>query len=297
MKQLFFGTVLTISLIACGGESSKMNFTDNEVNVQPKDKQLNISILLDMSDRINPEINPDAKKNDIENIKSITEFFTSNMEELGAYKAKGKIRIFFNPPPSNSNINSVVSKLIIDCSKMDNKGRKKVYDSLTSLYSKNLEDVYSETIATSAWEGCDIWSFMKDDVKDFCIDKDSVYRNILIILTDGYLYHKQSVFNFNNRFTYLLSNSNMKPYRNKNWQQLIEKNDFGLKTEREDLKNLEVLVLEVKAENPNNKLDEDILQFVLSKWLGEMNVSNYKVYKSDLPANTKSRIESFLNQK
>ena len=296
MKRIFLGTFVALLLVACGGESSTKNTKDNEVIVKAKDKQLNISILLDMSDRINPAINSDAKKNDIENIKTITEFFTLNMENLGAYKAKGKIRIFFSPPPANTNINSVVSKLIIDCSKMDNKERKKVHDSLTNLYSKNLENVYTETIATSAWEGCDIWSFMKDDVKDFCIEKDSNYRNILIILTDGYLYHKQSVFNYDNRFTYLLSNSNMKQYRNKNWQQLIEKNDFGLKTEREDLKDLEVLVLEVKAENPSNKLDEDILQLVINKWLGEMNVSKYKVYKSDLPANTKTRIESFLNE-
>lgn len=52
---------------------------------------------------------------------------------------KGKIRIFFSPPPVSSDINSMVSKLIIDCSKMDNKGRKGVYDNITELYSQNLE--------------------------------------------------------------------------------------------------------------------------------------------------------------
>ena len=77
--------------------------------------------------------------------------------------------------------------------KLENKGRKEVYDSITDLYSKNLENIYQETIETSAWEGSDIWRFFKDDVKDFCIEKDTTYRNILIILTDGYLYHKQSV--------------------------------------------------------------------------------------------------------
>ena len=65
--------------------------------------------------------------------------------------------------------------------------------------------------------------------------------------------------------------------------------------ERNDLNDLEVLVLEVKAENPSNKIDEDILPFVLKKWFNEMNISRHEVYRSDLPANTKTRIDKFLN--
>ena len=76
---------------------------------------------------------------------------------------------------------------------------------------------------------------------------------------------------------------------------MIEQNDFGIKTERDDLNNLEVLVLEVKAENPNNKIDEDILRYLWKKWFNEMNITHNEVYPSALPANTKTRIESFLN--
>jgi len=300
MKQLFFVTAVAFLLFACSG-SNKNESNNNAKNTvtagKPQEKQLNISILLDLSDRISPTINPDAQKNDIENIKTITEFFKSNMDKLGAYKAKGKIRVFFSPPPNNAEINSTVGKLIIDCSKMDNKGRKEVYDSITALYTRSMENIYQQTIATSTWQGSDIWRFFKDDIKDFCIENDQNYRNVLIIFTDGYLYHKQSVFNNKNRYTYLLGNSNLKPYRVQNWEQLVEQNDFGIKNEREDLSNLEVLVLEVKAENSSNKIDEDILRFLWKKWFKEMNVSNYEVYSSDLPANTKTRIENFLNQK
>jgi len=68
-------------------------------------------------------------------------------------------------------------------------------------------------------------------------------------------------------------------------------------TERDDLENLEVLVLEISAENEKNKIDEDIISHLWKKWFEEMNVSHYEVYRSDLPANTKTRIENFLNQK
>ena len=59
---------------------------------------------------------------------------------------------------------------------------------------------------------------------------------------------------------------------------------------------MEVLVLEVKAENPDNKIDEDIMRFLWKKWFKEMNISHYEVYPSDLPANTRTRIENFLTQ-
>lgn len=296
MTRLFFITIVAFSFVASGcGNSDKTNNTTTKAKSQ--EKQLNISILLDLSDRISPKINPDAQKNDIESIKIITEFFKSNMTDLGAYKSKGKIKIFFSPPPANTDINSIVSKLIIDCSKMDNKGRKEVFDSITELYVRNLVGIYQQTIATSDWAGSDIWRFFKDDVKDFCIEKDTNYRNVLIILTDGYLYHEQSKFNNKNRFSYLLGSSNLNPYRNQNWEQLIEQNDFGIKTEREDLSDIEVLVLEIKAENKSNKIDEDILRFLWKKWFKEMKVSHYDAYPSNEPAYTKTRIGNFLNPK
>ena len=295
MKRLFFITIVAISLVAgCGSDNA--NNANNAKAGKSHEKQLNISILLDLSDRISPRINPNAQQNDIENIKTITEFFKSNMKSLGAYKAKGKIRIFFSPPPANANINSMVSELIIDCSKMDNKGRKEVFDNITEIYMKSLEEIYKQTIATSTWDGSDIWRFFNNDVKDYCIEKDTNYRNILIIFTDGYLYHQQSVFNNQNRFTYLLE-SNLRQYRRPNWEQLVEQSNFGIITKRQDLNDLEILVLEVKAENSNNKIDEDILRFLWKKWFKEMNVSRYEIYSSDLPANTKKRIENFLNQK
>lgn len=296
MKILTFITILAISIIACSGDGNNRNSNTKAVKIF-REKQLNISILLDLSDRISPKENPNAQKNDIENIKTITEFFKSNMANLGAYNAKGKIRLFLSPAPANANINSTLNKLIIDCSKMDNKGRKEVYDNLTELYTQNLEEIYKETIKTSEWDGSDIWRFFKIDVKDFCIEKDTTYRNVLIILTDGYLYHKQSMYENNNRYSYLLGKSNLEPYRKQNWQQLIEENDFGIMTERTDLNDLEVIVLEIKAANLNYKMDEDILPFIWKKWFHEMNISYFEVYPSDLPANTKTRIDNFLNGK
>jgi len=292
MKKLLFIGVLFL-LFSCGNDK-KPNNTNNPGKTQ--EKQVNISILLDLSDRISPQkypASPEHFQRDVEIVKTVTEYFKSNMTKLTAWKAKGKIRVFFSPAPSDPAINEIASKLNIDCSKLDNKGRKEIYDTITPLFAHNLTEIYNQTIQTSTWEGSDLWRFFKNDVKDFCIENDSTYRNVLIILTDGYIYHKQSVYTNGNRYSYLLE-SNINSIRKSNWKQLIDKSDFGLMTERSDLKNLDVLVLELNSEKTSNKIDEDIIKHVLEKWFAEMKVGKYQIYNSDLPANTKTRIENFF---
>jgi hypothetical protein len=293
-KLIFIGTLFL--LFSCG-DGKKSGANNNREKLQ--EQQLNISILLDLSDRINPAKYPAIPQHferDMKIVEAITELFKQNIGKLGAHRAKGKIRIFFNPTPSSSMINEIAETLNIDCSKLNNDGRNDVYNTITQLFAINLSEIYSQTIEKSDWVGSDIWRFFKDDAKDYCVENDSNYRNILIILTDGYIYHANSKYKEQNRYSYLLE-SNIKKYRTTNYEQLINNDNFGLIAKRNDLNNLEVLVLEVTAENERNKIDEDILKLIIKNWLKEMNVPKYEVFSSDLPANTKKRVEFFLNKK
>jgi len=57
-----------------------------------------------------------------------------------------------------------------------------------------------------------------------------------------------------------------------------------------------LLIDESVAENERNKIDENILKYVINNWLKEMNVPKYEIFSSDLPTNTKKRIENFLTR-
>ncbi len=126
------------------------------------------------------------------------------------------------------------------------------------------------------------------------------YRNILVIITDGYIYHVNSTKINKNRSQYLLPKL---IYKNREHligdfnivKKRIEKYDFGYITTRNDLEDLEILVLEI---NPTSKRidDEDVIKEYLSKWFTEMNVKDFALYKSDLPEYTKSKIEKFINK-
>jgi hypothetical protein len=111
------------------------------------------------------------------------------------------------------------------------------------------------------------------------------------------MYHKDAIFRENNRTSYLTD-----PYLGQegfksdlNWQKKFTEEDFGFITKRNDLNNLEVLVLEINSSKMHRNDDEIIKKF-WSKWFEEMKVSKYKIYATDLPSNTKELIKIFLTK-
>ncbi len=272
------------------------------------DRQLNINILWDLSDRIDPVKSPAFPQHyqrDIEAIKTITTFFKKDMEKRGAFKAKGKIKVFFTPTPENERINTIAKNLSCDLSSFTgdgaNKRKKEIYDSIESRFTGNANEIYQLTISSNKgkklWVGSDIWRFFKNDVKDYCQDPSGNYRNILVILTDGYIFHKDSKDKQGNRTTYILPEL-LRPFRNNpNWQAMFANGNYGLISTRKDLQNLDVLVLEITP-SKEYKNDEDILKAYLGKWFEEMGIQkmNYACYNTDLPEYTKKKIEAFLNR-
>ena len=140
------------------------------------------------------------------------------------------------------------------------------------------------------------WRFFKDDV-DMCIEKSENYRNILVIVTDGYIYHQNTIQNTGNRFSYISPTlfDKFKLRNNSNWETEIKNSDFGLLANRSDLQNLEVLVLEVSAYSEKFKSDEDVIKHILASWFKEMGVNRSSIYYSDLPVYTQKRIEDFMS--
>lgn len=261
-------------------------------------KQLNISILLDLSDRIDSVKHPSSPSHvsrDLTIVNHIAGLFRTEMDRLGAFDANGKIQVFFLPPPPIANIDNLQNNLKVNLSNMDVQQKKTAYDNILSDFQSSLEEIYSETIKHKKYTtGSDIWRFFKNDVVNYCIDKDTNYRNILVIITDGYIYDAATMEKNGNRVTNLTVGRFGK-YRNcPDPIAAIKKDDFGLMVPRSDLQNLEVLILEVSPEN-NSLKDEDILTYCLDHWMDEMGVSRHAVYKTDLPSNTAKRIDNFFD--
>jgi hypothetical protein len=265
--------------------------------------QLNITIFWDLSDRISPAINPSKPEHfekDTAIIKTFAEIFAKEMNTKGTFLSKGRLKLTFNPLPEDAEINELAKNLNIDLEPMDNNQKKVVFDNIIKSFPENAMKIYTKTIENknNNWDGSDIWRFFKNDVKDYCISKKEDYRNILVIITDGYIYHKNSKFNDGNKYSFILPELLNKFHlrNNQKWEQIIEKEGFGLLSSRNDLQDLEILVLEITP-LMDSQNDEDVVKKVLSNWFTEMNAKRFAIYNTDLPINTKQRILDFIENK
>lgn len=287
---------------SCVAESENVaTGADNRYKTNNKSpKQLNLSILLDLSDRIKQ---PQTKDRDIASIKKLVDVFKDDIKNKTKIKFYGKMQVYFYPEPQNPNINSLAQKLKVDCSKMKSSQKQQVYNTISKDFEKTLEKIYDLAKldgTKNGYPGSDIWRFFKDDVVNFCIDRDPKYCNVLVILTDGYLYHKNTTGKSGNRTRDLETNT-IKKYRNN--ISAMKKNNFGIECSRNDLDNLNVMVLGIDHTHGGHPDDFDILKYCWGKWFKEMNVGNFKginesdypIYKTDLPANTKKIIEDFCD--
>ncbi|MCM1312025.1 MAG: hypothetical protein NC206_09345 [Bacteroides sp.] len=149
-------------------------------------------------------------------------------------------------------------------------------------FSKNLSQIYWQTLCERNWIGSDIWGFFCNKnakVDALCVRPD--YRNILVILTDGYIYHDANKQKSGNAYSYILP-------------MLVDNVDnLSLMATRKNLDNLEVLMLEI---NPGKITRQDKLITILEQWLKDMEVGHFAVSGTDMPSNTRLIIDNFLRE-
>lgn len=257
----------------------------------------NISILIDLSDRISLKKNPNSTmeiyQRDLGYIKSVSEAFTQRLKSKRMRQINDKMQLFFNPEPENPEINSISKELRITVDK-DNASRD-LLNSINTTYSSKTSKIYESAIKDDKYIGSDIWNFFDSKVQDQCIDKD--FRNILIILTDGYMFYEGTQIKEGNLSSYLTPQLIKQNGLNTNdWQKKFEKENFGFTKIDNDLSNLEVLVLGINP-SKNNPFEEKVIKAYWTKWLSEMNIKHFEIKNADLPSNMDKIIKDFILKK
>ncbi len=295
MKYIYFLLLVSFSLIQCKKHEPKVGDTHKSDSIS-NSKNLNISILIDLSDRIDPEKYPNPSmqyyQRDLEYIKAIKTGFINHIKGKKVMQLNDQMQIFFNPEPSDFKINDFAKQLKVSFDKNTSKENIKLVD---EKYSSLPEKIYQSAIDDKQYVGSDIWGFFKNKVNDYCI-KDK-HRNILFILTDGYMFHKDSKFTENGKTSYLtpelvkslkLNTSDFKTKINDKGLGFIKAND--------NLDNLEIVVLGINPEK-GNPFESDVIKMYWENWLKEMNVNQYQVKDADLPTNLDPIIQKIIFNK
>jgi hypothetical protein len=241
---------------------------------------LNVSIYLDLSDRLKRDLTPSQKDRDTAIVGFMADYFRGKTLGPQILKSKNKMKVFFYPAPQDSGIATLADELCVDMEKLKGVEKRIAVDSMRNKFNRNLDIIYEKTIKQDKWPGCDIWDFFSSKKVDAQCMREG-YRNILVILTDGYLFDENHKVQNGDSCTFVTPGTLSNP-------------NSALITKRKGLEDLEVRILEV---NPFDIKHRDKLVSVLENWLKDMGVKeqNITVSETDLPTNTQTIIESFLN--
>lgn len=293
----FFGLIaLIFQIYGCvgGNDSNSIKQGKEYKKLSPNRPNLNLSIMLDLSDRISTSAHANQVMEfylrDIGYINSIANAFVTHCMNKKMIMMNDKMQVFMDPPPSNAKINELISQLKIDVNK--NTITNEYLLNIESKYDSIINEIYIQSINKSDYPGSDIWRFFNSRIKDYCIIEG--FQNVLILLTDGYIYHENTVKSEGNRTSYLLSKTiNQLNLTNSNWKKIFEQNDLGFIQANTDLNNIDILVLNVNPNN-SNPYEEEVVKKYWNKWLTEMGVKKFEIKTTDLPANLHEYIQNFI---
>lgn len=294
IESMVWAVLILTCIVSCGSDSGK-----NE-SVEKAGMHWNISVMADLSNRIDTArhpLQPPQVERDLAAVAHFIRLFKSHIQSpgKGTFNSKDKFRVLFHPLPDIENIESMVRYLTVDLEKMDPGEKKKTFRDMDDRILSTLRRIYEQAQRQARFEGSDIWGFMKEDVMTKCVEPDSAYRNVLVILTDGYLYWKHDIRQQGNRYNYIeRGQPHLTRFRNNG---LLEKEfdskDYGFMALPHDLSRLEVLVLELDHPKKTPQ-DYDILKRYWAKWLTEMQVKKMLLTKTDLPVHTERIITQFM---
>ena len=252
------------------------------------ENNLNISILLDLSDRISYK---NQTAFDHGYLKHIAAIFKRHISTKRQISLDDHLRVLFEPNFNDGDINSIASKLKIIA---DRNLSIEKFNAIENIYDKQVKSLYDKAQNdVSTTDGADLFNFFQNKVKSRCLK--SCHRNILIVLTDGYLYHKSDLIHNGGRTSYLGSKIlNTSALKGANWKEYIKKQNKGFIKAQEDLSDLEILVLGINKRNHKNPNAQNIIQLYWNQWFKEMNVKKYKVEDSALPTDVEDIITDFI---
>lgn len=273
MMALFWAFLFS----SCGSSSKEQNGNN------PEPQALNISIYLDLSDRLTRDLTPNQTYRDMAIIDYLVDYFRSKTLGPAILKSENKMKVFFYPTPNNSEISILAQGLNVDIAEKQGIEKRKALDEMKDVFQKNLKQIYDETLKAQNWVGCDIWDFFSNKkVDNLCVHSGA--RNIIVILTDGYIFAQNHKIKEGNAYSYILPQT-----LSVNGSSLVDRRNGELAG-----KGIEVLMLEI---NPYQPSHQERMTSILEDWFHAMGVEKFVVAETDANlTNTQTIIKNFMEQ-
>ncbi len=257
---------------------------------------LNLIIVPDLSRRlIDSRNNPEQVNNDLILLNYLYEEFY-NQTRL---KINSKDRLIVDVTDQNQaqgNSRTLANNLIFDLSEHRNKSNRLYFESenVKGRFSTNINALYQQAIKRPL--GADYWYYFnrmlsKNLKKSTLFDQ---YRNVVVIITDGYLESEKTFFTGNAALQKNICNQ----MKTKRINEIFQQMKLQIPPCNIDLSDTEILILEVQERREGQGCHYDILQKYWKDWFVGMNVKNaqasFFIQRNDATDLTQKIIQEFF---
>ncbi|MDE6301046.1 MAG: hypothetical protein K2M19_04970 [Muribaculaceae bacterium] len=269
-KKLGLVGLITIGVIisiayGCGNTGKGNNSVKGEITIiQDESLPLNLSIFVDLSDRIEKS-KDNMKQADKDQliVNGLAERFVNKQKKEGFQKSEDKFQVVFYPAPAGAQ--TLAESLTLDLKSIKGPKKKDLLN-FQKNHAENIKKLYDSALDAQDYFGSDIWGyFAKDKVKDLC---KTGYRNVLVIFSDGYLYDANNKVQDGNNYSYILPKT-------------LAIQGSGLIPCQISNSDMEVYFIECNA---NPQTDYPKMKAILEKWFTEMGLTKIDIQDTDLPA-------------
>lgn len=280
---------LSLLLIGCVNRSNTKD-TKNPESASNKFNLLNYNlvILLDLSDRIQ---NINQPQRDQKLIRILLERFEQRQRSLSFNSKDTFLVSIAHQENSNFDFREIGGSLRIDMNGLN----KPMFDDKKNKLLMGVEHIYAQA-KNNLESDCDIYRFFQNNLSNY-LKPSRDYYNKLIILTDGYM----SFRNKRPTGTYI-PDEDLKILRESgsDWEHIFHKNKMGLDASQinANLRNLEIMLLEINPQNPVVNVNElKILKKFWKTWFEGMGVYEpFFIERMEPIENEVNIIEEFLEK-
>ncbi|MBC8298179.1 MAG: hypothetical protein H8E55_20630 [Pelagibacterales bacterium] len=287
-----YSVIIFALLISCISDTQNNKTNLDFPKLATNRPNLNLSIILDLSDRISPD-KDNMKDYDLDYINDILFAFSTHIVNKRVIRLNDNIN-YFILPPGDLNADQQIRKINYHIDRSSSNCNKDSIISITSNTIKTLNSIYDNRISYASsinWDdGADLWGFMHDKSNDLCVENN--FKNKIIIITDGYIWSNEDNIVYANKTNNLIQQDLAKlGLTNSNWEDIYTNNNYGFITLEQSI-NADVLIIGLDK-STNNPYSLDILKKYWTDWLEE-SVNLLILKEKDVPSNIKPVIEKFI---
>lgn len=260
-------------------------------------EDINIIIVPDLSRRLTEESqNPDQVRTDTMLLNYIYALF----EERVKLKMNTADRLVVDVTDNSQacgNFREVADELYFDLSEISGKSNRFYFEKRAGDFKRGIEKLYSAALENPL--GADYWLYFKRNLKRHVRERDLFhnFRNIVIIVTDGYLEAERKLYTGSSEERMLIIS---KLKNGEKLEEALAEANLSIEPIEADMSGIEVLILEVSERRGFEGYDYEILKELWRGWLKEMGVENaesdFFMQSNDAVALTKDAIKKFILQ-